>query len=468
MSKKRSKNDFTNIPPDIIRFIAFYLGDKDFCKYCRLNKLTNEYICSDKIFLEQLGRQRLTQHSERLNYKDILKDIYVKDINTDWEKGYEKVVIPRIKLAAKNKYILSLTHLKHSVDNGYSDIIAAYLDYYPQDYIYIRGMLEESVLIGNYEIFKFLLQHLTDRSANIKYNVLLRYSIDKDNLNIFRDLIENMEMKYPNEQLDVYLQHAVEHSKLDIVKYLINKGVKIDYFMPYILSHAAEKGNVELFKYLVKHGYKQNLEGEYILAHAAFYGKIDLVKYLLSVGAPDISKNNALIHAVKSKNILEETQIEIVKALLNNGANIHHNNDLALKTASSNDNLEVVKYLVENGANTTNVLNNALETGNLILVKYLVEHGAKTTNTLTNAVKTNNLSLIKYLVENGADIHADNEMPIILAAENVQLPIYYYLMTKGAGFKGRNIIECSDEHHNYQRYVKSMSNMLKKLEAPKK
>ena len=41
----------------------------------------------------------------------------------------------------------------------------------------------------------------------------------------------------------------------------------------------------------------------------------------------------------------------MVKYLIENGANIHTDNDLALAWASSYGHLEVVKYLVEKGAN---------------------------------------------------------------------------------------------------------------------
>ena len=61
---------------------------------------------------------------------------------------------------------------------------------------------------------------------------------------------------------------------------------------------------------------------------------------------PDIHTNNDLALLLAT----EEGHLEVVKFLVENGANIHADNYGALRVASQNGHLEVVKFLVERGA----------------------------------------------------------------------------------------------------------------------
>lgn len=64
-----------------------------------------------------------------------------------------------------------------------------------------------------------------------------------------------------------------------------------------------------------------------------------------------------------------------VKKLVENGADIHSDNDFALRNASENGQLEVVRYLVENDADIHAkddlALRNASENGHIEVVRYL-------------------------------------------------------------------------------------------------
>ncbi len=72
---------------------------------------------------------------------------------------------------------------------------------------------------------------------------------------------------------------------------------------------------------------------------------VETFKYLISKGA---TINSGLICAIKL-DCLDIVVFLMVKYLVENGADIHANNDYALECASENDHLSVVKYLVENG-----------------------------------------------------------------------------------------------------------------------
>jgi ankyrin repeat protein len=69
-----------------------------------------------------------------------------------------------------------------------------------------------------------------------------------------------------------------------------------------------------------------------------------------------------------------------VKKLLKEGADIHDDNDNALRWACNNGHLEVVKLLLENGADVhadnDDSLRLASKRGYLKIVKLLIQHGA--------------------------------------------------------------------------------------------
>ena len=73
--------------------------------------------------------------------------------------------------------------------------------------------------------------------------------------------------------------------------------------------------------------------------------------------------------------------IEIVKYLVENGADIHAQDNYALRWSARNDNFDIVKYLVENGADIH----------------------ADNDYALWWSVCSNYLEIVKYLIENGAD-----------------------------------------------------------------
>jgi hypothetical protein len=140
-----------------------------------------------------------------------------------------------------------------------------------------------------------------------------------------------------------------------------------------------------------------------------------------------------------SKVILSErrslSDIDTWKWLIENGANIHARDDLALIWASEKGHLEVVKYLVENGANIhardDYALGLASRNGHLEVVKYLVENGAnihaRDDYALRWASEKGHFEVVKYLVENGANIHARRDYALGLASYNGHLEVVKYL-----------------------------------------
>ena len=110
--------------------------------------------------------------------------------------------------------------------------------------------------------------------------------------------------------------------------------------------------------------------------------------------------NEKLIETVGNRNL------PLMKYLVEQGANIHYNNDEALRWASNNGYLEVVKYLVEQG----------------------VDIHAADDYALSNAVYGGHLEVLKYLVEQGADIHARNDWALKNASAKGHIEVIKYFL----------------------------------------
>ena len=88
------------------------------------------------------------------------------------------------------------------------------------------------------------------------------------------------------------------------------------------------------------------------------------------------------INELLSRTLLdyEKTDLPLVRYAVENGADIHDNDDWPLWRAAENGNTELVRYLIDNGANVharyDEALRRAVAFGNLETVKYLIEHGA--------------------------------------------------------------------------------------------
>jgi len=129
------------------------------------------------------------------------------------------------------------------------------------------------------------------------------------------------------------------------------------------------------------------------------------------------------------------SDIEVFKGLVEDGADIHVDNDYALRWVACYGHLEVVKFLVENGADihadNDYALQRAARNGHLEVVKFLVEKGADihadNDCALRWAAENGHLEVIKFLVEKGADIHANNDFALQWAAYYGHLKVVKYL-----------------------------------------
>ena len=102
--------------------------------------------------------------------------------------------------------------------------------------------------------------------------------------------------------------------------------------------------------------------------------------------------------------------LDKVISLLDQGADIHANNDLALRLSAQNGHLAVVQFLLEHGAN--------IHADNDLALRLSAKNG--------------HLSVVQYLLDQGADIHAENDGTLRLSAENRHLLVVQYLLKHSA------------------------------------
>jgi len=84
------------------------------------------------------------------------------------------------------------------------------------------------------------------------------------------------------------------------------------------------------------------------LRYAAANGHLEVVQYLVEKGANIHADDDRAIRLAAANYFIE---VEMIKCLVEGGANIHAGDDDAVRTAAARGNLEVVRYLVANGAN---------------------------------------------------------------------------------------------------------------------
>ncbi|PVU88529.1 hypothetical protein BB559_005537, partial [Furculomyces boomerangus] len=261
-----------------------------------------------------------------------------------------------------------------------------------------------------------------------------------------------------------------EQEGLDLLKLFFVNGFNVSSANESIFSEFCKRGSLKFVKFLVENGTGINGDGEYIdkydsapLKLAIENHHFEVANYLIergadtseykdleivlsSLGCDDSPIRKKIKLSTGKKYALQEASsngcLNIVKNLVENGANIHENNEIALKEASENGHLDIVEYLVEKEADIHVdqdwVLGMACKSGHFGIVKYLAKKGAniqaRENFALGIACRNGRLDIVKYLIENGADLKAEEHWNQIFREKNKHSDVIDYLIERGLDY----------------------------------
>ncbi len=261
--------------------------------------------------------------------------------------------------------------------------------------------LIEASYYGHLEVVKFLVENGANVNNNVAYSAgnskkdtALISASANGHLEVVKYLVENGASV--NNGPHNALAMAAEEGHLAVVRYLVSQGADVKIKLYSVVGN----GHFEVAKYLISQG--ADIRGA--LQGAIARGDLGFVKYALSQGV-DLTKDSVHIntngHIYTSLNIKTQAEknkylaniVEITRLLIANGAKIYESGlidavEPTKYTIDSRDTypyyFEIVKMLVNNGANV-NYQNKSGKTALMYAVRnstyiditqYLLQHGA--------------------------------------------------------------------------------------------
>ena len=205
------------------------------------------------------------------------------------------------------------------------------------------------------------------------------------------------QLLYHNKNMNRLYLEAASNGELPLVKFALKNGAFLHFLQDAAVRNAAGEGHLDVLKYLVNLG--ANIP-PYALIEAVSNNHFDVVKYL--VGEKKMRPSDAAL----TRALLFERR-EIVKYLIEHGANVHAENDYALRWAARAGHFDLVRLLVEKGAN--------IHAENEYALLWAVENG--------------HFEIVRFLIEHGADISTYNNKALRIAKEFGRTEIYNYLLS---------------------------------------
>ena len=251
-------------------------------------------------------------------------------------------------------------------------------------------------------------------------------------------LHESKNKEWVNYHSNTALISIAKEGRISVAKSLIAHGANVNHSTHVLrtaLMEAAREGHSNMVMILLENGADVNLTssqtGRTALMDASREGYLTEVRLLIKAGAnpnlKDLEGNTALIDAVEQSVQTakkESSEIEIIKALIDGGADINYNRqgETALKIASRLNRSKVVNDLIRRG------------------IKYNSEEAS---HTLIFDATIGDVKEAQIEIKKGADINYRNAgfrmmTPLMHAAERGQLNFVQMLVDLGADVNAQN------------------------------
>ncbi|WUG43902.1 ankyrin repeat protein [Megavirus chiliensis] len=363
---------------------------------------TWEYMISNGLNIFDRGNKSLVWACIN-NHTKIIKYLVDKGIDVNINNG---------KCLEELAYEGHFDNLKYLVENGAD--------------IHISNALYWASYEGHFNIVKYLVESGININGTDNYNPI-RAACFNGHYNILKYLLQ---YGATSHTINLGLTGASMGGYLDIVKYMIDLGAEVNFYYGRSLNLACYNKHVDVVKYLLDNGSIINMSTSSL---DSISNQFDIIKLLVERGLDKKSMNRILITACFC------LRLNIIKYLLESGADINTDNNKpllnAIQAGNYQDNKLVIQYLIENNSNihtdNNESLNLACNLGQLEIVKLLVTHGAdiyKCRNeTLMEIFKKGYFEIIKYLVGCGIDIHTNINEYLEIAEKNKHSHIIEYL-----------------------------------------
>lgn len=159
-------------------------------------------------------------------------------------------------------------------------------------------------------------------------------TIKSNNLNQFKKLMEAQQ----DDDRYLPLETALNYNRTEMVKFLVEQGAYIHDDMN-SLAIAASHANIELIGFLYEHA--ENIGDDYngssiaqALESAACSGSVKAMEFILSLyDRSKVTPGYDPIDGEAVERAIESKHLDMLKALVMNGANLRSGNDIAFKQA---------------------------------------------------------------------------------------------------------------------------------------
>jgi len=173
--------------------------------------------------------------------------------------------------------------------------------------------------------------------------------IESDLANGKFDDIEYFLENASRQALEYAFEWASYHGNFDWVKEMLRLGVNIHVNNDVALQMSVQNNHIDVVKYLIINGADINAANSSPLTTACENENIEIVKILLS--AKSVGPDEKLLCDVHGsydaalRMAVTKGNLEIVKLLIEHGADIHVFDDWPLMTATKNNHVEIIKLL---------------------------------------------------------------------------------------------------------------------------
>lgn len=262
---------------------------------------------------------------------------------------------------------------------------------------------------------------------------------------------------FSKDEINRFLYVMAECGSVELAEYLVKKGAELSSeWGNSALSHAVMLDHFDLCRFFISHGVDIHYRQDIILTEAVWKSKIEIIDELLKAGTSPYKRDYmAILTAAhcERQDVVElilryyidfppEVMLLVytnlgdipkVQDLIQNGANIHYKDNIALKDAIKQKHFEIAEILINAGADTNLIFERSITENDPDIVKFLIAKNFPFNEILLfqGYVILGNIEMVENIVRNGVDIHSNGDIALKLARINEQHEMVKFLLDNG-------------------------------------